>query len=312
MSRQGDAGAHRRRGKRRALFRRSARAAKRRAGITTSATTAPSWRALAKGKSVLDAYCYAGGFAIAAAKVARARSSASILRSPRLRLAEEAAAANKRQRATSSRPMCSKKLERSAPRNENFDIVVADPPPFVKSRKDLEAGAKAYRKLARLAGGWSRARRVSVAGVVLAQHRLERFAYECAIGIARTGRKASLIRQAGAGARPSGASDAAGDRLSKGAGLRFGLNGNLGTQLDDAVGRQVIETRGRQSAVERAAYKARCASWPSAGCSAGTSVSRPMKNVVVSTSIDQAEGARCFNAPGTLGVSKKPWWMTTS
>jgi 23S rRNA (cytosine1962-C5)-methyltransferase len=69
----------------------------------------------------------------------------------------------------------------------------------VKSRKDLEAGARAYRKLARLAA--------SVTGeggtLLLAScsHNIprERFEQECAIGLARAGRRASLIRDAGAG-----------------------------------------------------------------------------------------------------------------
>jgi 23S rRNA (cytosine1962-C5)-methyltransferase len=36
-------------------------------------------------------------------------------------------------------------------RAERFDIVIADPPAFVKSRKDLKAGAQGYRKMVRLA-----------------------------------------------------------------------------------------------------------------------------------------------------------------
>ncbi len=90
-------------------------------------------------------------------------------------------------------------LERLAQAGERFDIVVADPPPFVKARKDLEPGAKAYRKLARLA-----ARVTAPNGFLLlasCSHNIssERFALECAGGIARAERKASLIRQAGAG-----------------------------------------------------------------------------------------------------------------
>jgi 23S rRNA (cytosine1962-C5)-methyltransferase len=82
---------------------------------------------------------------------------------------------------------------------ETFDIVLADPPPFVKSRKDLEPGAKAYRKLARLA-----AEVTAPEGLLLlasCSHNIppERFAAECAQGIQRTGRRATLIRQAGAG-----------------------------------------------------------------------------------------------------------------
>jgi 23S rRNA (cytosine1962-C5)-methyltransferase len=90
-------------------------------------------------------------------------------------------------------------LARLKEAGEKFDIVLADPPPFVKSKKDLEPGAKAYRKLARLAA------EVTASGgtlmVASCSHNIppERFAAECAAGLLRTGRRASLIRQAGAG-----------------------------------------------------------------------------------------------------------------
>jgi 23S rRNA (cytosine1962-C5)-methyltransferase len=69
----------------------------------------------------------------------------------------------------------------------------------VKAKKDLEAGAKAYRKLARLAAGVT-----AKSGIVFlasCSHNIgpDRFAAECATGIARAGRAARLIRQAGAG-----------------------------------------------------------------------------------------------------------------
>ncbi len=41
-------------------------------------------------------------------------------------------------------------LERLAAAGERFDVVVADPPAFVKTRKDLATGSRGYRKLARL------------------------------------------------------------------------------------------------------------------------------------------------------------------
>ena len=70
---------------------------------------------------------------------------------------------------------------------------LADPPPFVKSKKDLEPGAKAYRKLARLAAD------VTAPGgfvmVASCSHNIapERFAQECAQGLQRVGRRAALI-----------------------------------------------------------------------------------------------------------------------
>jgi 23S rRNA (cytosine1962-C5)-methyltransferase len=91
-------------------------------------------------------------------------------------------------------------MERLSAQKEKFGVVIADPPPFVKSRKDLEPGAKAYRKLARLS-----AEITAPGGLLLlasCSHNipLERFAAECAAGIVKAGRAASLIHSAGAGA----------------------------------------------------------------------------------------------------------------
>ncbi len=154
---------------------------------------------LAKGKSVLDAYSYTGGFGIAAAKAGATEVICLDSSAPALALAEESAAAN----GVSIKAVKAdvfEELERLAAAKETFDIVIADPPPFVKARKDLEPGAKAYRKLARLA-----AQVVAPGGFLLlasCSHNIpmERFAAECAAGIARAPRRATLIRQAGAGA----------------------------------------------------------------------------------------------------------------
>jgi 23S rRNA (cytosine1962-C5)-methyltransferase len=152
--------------------------------------------ALARNKSVLDAYCYTGGFAIALARGGATEVSAIDSSAPALALAEEAAAANGAERICNFvKADVFEELERLA----GAELLIADPPPFVKARKDLEPGAKAYRKLARLAAG------VTAPGGFLClcscSHNIpmERFANECAIGIIRTGRRATLIRQAGAG-----------------------------------------------------------------------------------------------------------------
>ena len=153
---------------------------------------------LANGKSVLDAYCYTGGFGILAAKAGATETVCLDSSAPALKLAEDSAAANKVSlRAVKADVF--EELERLTAQKEVFDIVVADPPPFVKSKKDLEPGAKAYRKLARLAAN------VTAKGGTLllasCSHNIptERFAAECAAGIMRGGRRASLIRSAGAG-----------------------------------------------------------------------------------------------------------------
>ena len=153
---------------------------------------------LAKGKSVLDAYSYTGGFGILAAKAGAREVVCLDSSAPALALAEESARAN----AVTVKAVKAdvfEELERLKTAGERFDIVLADPPPFVKSKKDLEPGAKAYRKLARLAA------EVTAPGGLLmvasCSHNIppERFAQECAQGLSRAGRTAALIRQAGAG-----------------------------------------------------------------------------------------------------------------
>lgn len=153
---------------------------------------------LAKDRTVLDAYCYAGGFGIAAAMSGAKAVTAIDSSQAALALAAEAAAANG-VKVQFVKADVFEELERRAAANERFDIVIADPPPFVKSRKDLEPGAKAYRKLARLAAAV-----VAPNGFLFlasCSHNIapERFAQECAVGISRAERRAALIHQAGAG-----------------------------------------------------------------------------------------------------------------
>ena len=149
---------------------------------------------------VLDAYCYAGGFAVLAA----AKSAATVIgldsSEPALAFAAETAAANGvASHCRFVRCDVFEELERLAREGERFEMVVSDPPPFAPSRKDLEVAARAYRKLARLAGVL-----VAPGGFLMlasCSHNIstDRFAAECAAGLSRAGRRAALIRQAGAG-----------------------------------------------------------------------------------------------------------------
>jgi 23S rRNA (cytosine1962-C5)-methyltransferase len=107
---------------------------------------------LARGGRVLDAYCFSGGFAIAAARAGADRVHALDRSEPALALAQAAADRNGvAARCLFERAEVFAELARLGAAGERFDIVVADPPAFVRSRKDLGAGLKGYRKLARLA-----------------------------------------------------------------------------------------------------------------------------------------------------------------
>jgi len=153
---------------------------------------------IARGKTVLDAYCYTGGFGILAAKAGADEVIGLDSSAPALALAEQSAAASKAGKCKFIKCDVFEEMERLSA--ETFDVVIGDPPPFVKSKKDLEPGAKAYRKLARLAAGITAPNGFLLLASCSHNMPAERFATECAIGIARAGRNASLIHQSGAGA----------------------------------------------------------------------------------------------------------------
>jgi len=154
---------------------------------------------LAEGKRVLDAYCYTGGFAVLTAARGAAHVTGLDSSSAALDLARAAAEENAIASLCSfSKAEMFEALERLAQDRRQFDIVIADPPPFAPSRKDVESGARAYRKLARLAAAL-----VAPEGYLLlasCSHNIspERFGDECAAGLVRASRTARLIRQAGA------------------------------------------------------------------------------------------------------------------
>ena len=107
---------------------------------------------LARDATVLDTYCYGGGFAIAAAAAGAAAVVGIDSSEPALALARRAAEANGvANRCTFRRAEVFTELERLGRAGERYRIVVADPPAFVKSKKELGSGLRGYRKLARLA-----------------------------------------------------------------------------------------------------------------------------------------------------------------
>src|SRR5690606_9402886 len=144
-------------------------------------------------------YSYLGGFGIQAA-AAGAREVVLVDRSqPALDLAARAAEANGvAERCRFTRAGAFEEMERLAAAGERFDLVVADPPAFVKSRKDLAAGLKGYAKMTRLA-----ARLVAPGGFLLAascSHNVgpDAFAGQVRQGLELAGRNGRILRSAGA------------------------------------------------------------------------------------------------------------------
>jgi 23S rRNA (cytosine1962-C5)-methyltransferase len=107
---------------------------------------------LAAGARVLDLYCYSGGFAVAAAH----RGATAVLgidrSEPALALASASASRNGvAERCSFRRGEVFAEAAALATAGERFDIVVADPPPFARSRREVPAALRGYRKLAKLA-----------------------------------------------------------------------------------------------------------------------------------------------------------------
>lgn len=107
---------------------------------------------LAEGRRMLDVYSYLGGFGIQAA-IAGADAVTCLDRS-RAALALAARAAERNGvagRCDFVRGDAFDELARLALAGERYDLVAVDPPAFVRSKKDLAAGLKGYRKLLRAA-----------------------------------------------------------------------------------------------------------------------------------------------------------------
>ncbi len=156
---------------------------------------------LSRGARVIDLYCYSGGFAVAAA-CAGASSVTGIDRSDgALTLAAEAARANAvGDICEFRRAEVFAEAASLAASGERFDVVVADPPAFARSRRDVPAALRGYRKLARLAA--SVATPGGVVFLASCSHNVPAadFAEAARRGLADAGRTGRILREAGAGA----------------------------------------------------------------------------------------------------------------
>ena len=107
--------------------------------------------ALAAGARVLDVFCHTGAFGLRAAK-AGAESVALVDSSqPALDRALDAAARNGLPGVTATRGDAFDVMGALGAAGERYDIVVCDPPAFAKSKRDQDAGLRAYHRMTRLA-----------------------------------------------------------------------------------------------------------------------------------------------------------------
>lgn len=155
---------------------------------------------LARDQRVLDLYSYGGGFALTA--LARGAREAVLIDRAEGALALARGSAERQgvvERCTFLKKEVFEACEELAAEKARFGLVVADPPAFVKSKKDLAVGLRGYRKLARQA-----ATLVAEAGflcIASCSHQVseEDFAREVFAGIRAAGRGARLLYRGFAG-----------------------------------------------------------------------------------------------------------------
>jgi len=155
--------------------------------------------ALAQDARVLDVYCYGGAFAILAARADAAEAIGIDRSEGALALAAQSAARNGvAGRCRFVRAEAFAELQRLADAGERFGIVFADPPAFVKSKKDLGPGLRGYRKLARLAAAL--VARDGILFLASCSHNVgaDDFAEAARRGLEDAGRAGRIVRAAGA------------------------------------------------------------------------------------------------------------------
>jgi 23S rRNA (cytosine1962-C5)-methyltransferase len=107
---------------------------------------------LASGLNVLDLFCYTGAWAIQAAAGGAKRVVAVDSSASALALARENARRNRvADKIQFVQADVLEFLKQAKQGRERFDLIVCDPPAFIKRRKDIAKGIEGYRNLNRLA-----------------------------------------------------------------------------------------------------------------------------------------------------------------
>ncbi len=155
---------------------------------------------LARGARVLDVFAHVGGFALAALAGGAVSALAVDASAPALDLAERGAQASGfGDRFATRKGDAFDVMEALAAGGEVYDLVICDPPAFAPAKPALEAGLRAYERLARLA-----APLVAPGGYLVlcsCSHAadLQAFRNASARGIGRGGRRGQLMHTGFAG-----------------------------------------------------------------------------------------------------------------
>lgn len=155
---------------------------------------------LAKGQRVLDVFSHVGGFGLAALAAGASHATCVDGSVAALELARGGAEAmGAADRLTTRQGDAFAQMEALAAEGAQFDVVICDPPAFAPSKPALEAGLRAYERVAKLAaplvapGGYL--------GLCSCSHAadLTSFRNASARGIGRGGRRMQLLHTGQAG-----------------------------------------------------------------------------------------------------------------
>jgi len=149
---------------------------------------------------VLDSFCYSGGFGLNALK--NGAKSVTFVDSSEdvLEILEKNLSLNNLAKKTET--ICAKVfdvLESSNFQTRVFDVVLLDPPAFVKSKKDFFVGLKGYEKLTRLGAKLTKNGGILMLTSCSHNATLPDLIAAANEGFRKSGRKAKLIRSFGAG-----------------------------------------------------------------------------------------------------------------
>ncbi|MDW4497690.1 class I SAM-dependent rRNA methyltransferase [Sulfitobacter sp. D35] len=155
---------------------------------------------LARGARVLDVFSHVGGFALACLAGGAVSALAVDGSAPALELAQGGAQASGVADRFATRPGDAfEVLTALRAEGAQFDVVICDPPAFAPSKQALEAGLRAYERIARLAAPLVADN--GILGLCSCSHAADLSVFRAASvrGIGRAGRRGVLIHTGAAG-----------------------------------------------------------------------------------------------------------------
>lgn len=155
---------------------------------------------LARGRAMLDVFAHVGGFALAGLAAGATLALAIDGSAPALALAEAGAeASGVADRFTARKGDAFDTMTALAGEGARFGLVVCDPPAFAPSKSALEAGLRAYERVARLGAALVESGGFLVLCSCSHAADLARFREASLRGVGKAGRTARILATGGAG-----------------------------------------------------------------------------------------------------------------